>query len=181
LVSCDIIIFVTLFAVTCAWSTSKNGRPQRSCGESYTAGSVIRRDRLTRPGTLPCTLFARDALGRTTRAEQPSQQFSFLCLLNPCGTSALALKSSHSATRLACQLCAKMPSYGNETFVSWADLICRFAHDLTAHAIRSALYQFSHCARVLQMWVLEADKIANDRQRHTFVERRIVNGIKIAE
>ena len=59
MVSCAIITYETHFAVASACNALNNGRPQRSCGESYTAGSVIRRDRMTRPGTLSSIFYPR--------------------------------------------------------------------------------------------------------------------------
>ena len=59
MVSCAIINYETHFAVASACNALNNGRPQRSCGESYTAGSVIRRDRMTRPGILSSIFYPR--------------------------------------------------------------------------------------------------------------------------
>jgi hypothetical protein len=55
LASCGIIIYDTHFAAVSACNALSNGWSKKSRYERCTAGSVIRRDRLTRSGTLPCT------------------------------------------------------------------------------------------------------------------------------
>ena len=65
LASCGTIIYDTHFAVVSACNALNNVWSKRSRYESYTAGSAIRRDWLTRPVTLVIELVAASVLSPT--------------------------------------------------------------------------------------------------------------------
>lgn len=65
LASCGTIIYDTHFAVASACNALNNVWPKRSRYESYTAGSAIRRDWLTRPVTLVIELVAASVIRPT--------------------------------------------------------------------------------------------------------------------
>jgi hypothetical protein len=65
LASCGIIIYDTHFAAVSACNALSNGWLKKSRYERYTAGSVIRRDRLTRPVTWVIELVAASVIRPT--------------------------------------------------------------------------------------------------------------------